>query len=81
VLTIFVAPLAITFLADVILLLAKGENVPTWQSATTLASWVLFLLLLLSGYTDKLDALVVSINKQVRVNKLRNPRIMVDKTL
>ena len=76
-LTLFVAPLTIALIADIIIQTAKRANVPLWQWLITGILVLVFALLLLAGYTNKFNRLAVSLESKLRARRFAKPSVLV----
>lgn len=77
VLTIFIGPLAITLFAEIILMYVKGDPIPYWQGIITIIFVLIFVVLLLSGYTSLLDSAVIKLNNWMRARKFNKPKVLI----
>lgn len=77
ILTHFVAPLSITLIAQGILQLVKAQLIPTWQIVITIISTLLFVGLLIGGYTNLFDNIVITMVNKNRSKLFRNPIILI----
>lgn len=77
ILTIVLAPLTISLLADIIIQNVKGIVLPLWQYIITTILIVIFLLLLMAGYTNKLNKLVIILNRHKRLSGLKKPKVLI----
>ncbi len=76
-LTLFIGPLTITLIADVIIQVIKQASVPIWQLITTTLLALLFGFLMLVGYTDRLDRLAVTLEGRLRARRFRKPSVLI----
>jgi hypothetical protein len=77
VLTLFIAPLSITLLAEMILQLVKAQSIPVWQTVITFIFALLFALLLIGGYSKLFDNTIISSAKKKRSKLFKNPKVLV----
>jgi len=77
VLTLFIAPLAISLLADILIQLARGLSAPLWQYLITAIFGGIFILFLIAGYTDKLDGLALALEATFRSRRFKKPRVLI----
>lgn len=75
--TLFIAPLAITLIAEAILQRAKNEPIPFWQLTITIISILFFGILLIGGYTKFFDNIIIALANKSRSKKFRNPKILI----
>jgi len=75
ILAILIAPLAMSFVAD--LLKGRLSSITLAQAVAAIALILVYIFLILLGYTSKLDEALVSIRTSRRARTFRSPRILI----